>query len=102
MFFFVFAEIKSACKREYNQGPFSRRLYFTKTARIHFVFAFSFDVSNSCRGHFRVAPSLCFKTRLISNDFLYSCILHKKGFALRLVSKLKAFGTRKWPFSKIP
>ena len=54
-------------------------------------------------GHFRIAPTICFKTRLSAKplickpDCFFSCRWNKKGFALSLVSKVRVFWTRKWP-----
>ena len=45
-------------------------------------------------GYFRVASSLCFKARLSAKPLT---LFHKKVFALGLVSKVRVFGTRKWP-----
>ena len=57
--------------------------------------------------HFRDAPSLCFKARLGAKllmkmiYYIYSHAnktpLHKNGFALTLVLRVRIFGTRKWP-----
>ena len=47
-------------------------------------------------GHFRVTPSLCFKTRLSAKPLIWKCFFILKGFALRLVSKVRIIGTQKW------
>ena len=57
------------------------------------------------KGHFRLTPSLSFKARLswYENDFFFfhanKTHFYKKGFALSRVSKVRDFGTRKWPIS---
>ena len=48
-------------------------------------------------GHFRVVPSLCFKAKLSAKPLTWRWVLHKKGFTLNLVLKVRVFGTRKWP-----
>lgn len=51
--------------------------------------------------HFRVAPNLCFKTRLraklLKRKWFFYSHCYKRGFALILVLKVRAIGTRKWP-----
>lgn len=51
--------------------------------------------------HFRVAPNLCFKTglraKLLKRKWFFYSHCYKRGFALILVLKVRAIGTRKWP-----
>ena len=63
------------------------------------VILFTFVITNQFA--LEIGSSLCFKaTRQVRNMIFYLCTskthFPKKGFALRLVLKVRVFGTRKW------
>ena len=63
---------------------------------------------NSKTGHFRFAPSLCFKARLSATLLIWTWFFYyrankthfyKKGFAFNLLLKVRVSGTRKCPIT---
>ena len=80
---------------------------YSKTIALHVNYTCTNQITSL--GHFRVAPSLCFKAKLRANPLMgvntkiicyfhaHKTYFHKKGFALSFVLKVRVFGTQKWP-----